>query len=137
MAGTATVSVPLDPPADLFEDLLRQLRACHKSEMQRLRDDVYSLQSRILEVSSPCDNFKDNEEKDGEDFPDSLGDGGGEVQKLASDGARTKSWQGLSDSPNKDNERGWEMGKSMHVSHETGKSTTNLETWLGVRSFLG
>eukprot|EP00439_Symbiodinium_sp_Y106_P069598 s695_g12.t1 len=124
---------------DPFDELLRQLRMFHQGEVQRLREEVLSLQSQRLstdmqapaflqkqtdaevmamaEAVAESQGMNNHGEKEGESgLPTSL-DSAASIQK------RTRSF---ADSNNQENEKGWELGKSKHVSNIRAKKSASV-----------
>ncbi|CAE7491913.1 SCN4A [Symbiodinium sp. CCMP2456] len=124
---------------DPFEELLRQLRMFHQGEVQRLRDEVLSLQSQRLQTDMQAPSFlqkqtdaevmemaeavaesqgmNNHEEKEEENaLPTSLDSAASNPQQ------RTRSFA----DNNHDNEKGWELGKSKHVSNIRAKKSASV-----------
>ena len=124
---------------DPFDELLRQLRMFHQGEVQRLREEVLSLQSQRLstdmqapaflqkqtdaevmamaEAVAESQGMNNHGEKEGESgLPTSL-------HSAASIQKRTRSF---ADSNNQENEKGWELGKSKHVSNIRAKKSASV-----------
>ena len=130
-------SMSTSPKNDAFEELLRQLRECHRSEMQLLREELLTVPPHSL--AAAFDEPKEPREAQGPKEAEELKESkepmewkepkeeGSEAHKAnqaienAEDmpltlshpmSVRSKSFQ---DAHNMDNQKGWEQGKSQHV----------------------